>query len=145
MHEGRKRKNSKCVGMRFKAISSIFKFRHAPCLHDHVTGHVSCRHNFILETSCGAVNIRNSHFPSLRNLWRYPVGQSLDCAITGYKCPLHSHFSQPLATVNWPISPRRTYFPPQPHVAIKTKPSLNLNSQSPRRKTSKPFSPAELS
>ena len=30
-------------------ISSKFKFRHAPCLHGHVTGHAVCRHSFILE------------------------------------------------------------------------------------------------
>ena len=35
--------------MWFNAIGSIFNFRHAPCLHDHVTGHVVCRHSFILE------------------------------------------------------------------------------------------------
>ena len=34
--------------------------------HDYVTDHVVCRHNFILETICGAVNIRNSHCPTLR-------------------------------------------------------------------------------
>ena len=41
------------------------------------------------------------------NLWRSPIGQSLDCAISGYKYPVYSHFSEPLPTVNWPISPRR--------------------------------------
>ena len=35
--------------MWFNAIGSIFNFRHAPCLHDHVTGHVVCRLSFILE------------------------------------------------------------------------------------------------
>ena len=49
MHKGRKSKISKCVGMWFNAIGSILKFRHAPCLHDHATGHVVCRHSFILE------------------------------------------------------------------------------------------------
>ena len=60
------------------------------------------------------------------SLWRYPIGRSLDCDITGYKYSLHSHFSQPFATVNWPISSRRTPFSLQPHLEIKTKPSLNL-------------------
>ena len=49
LHKGRKSKNSKCVGMWFNAIGSLFKFRHAPCLHDHVTGHVVSRHSFNLE------------------------------------------------------------------------------------------------
>ena len=35
--------------MCFKEIGSIIKFRHAPCLHVHVIGHVVCRHSFILE------------------------------------------------------------------------------------------------
>ena len=49
LHKGRKSNNSKCVGTLFNAIGSIFKIRHAPCLHDHVTGHVIRRHSFILE------------------------------------------------------------------------------------------------
>ena len=49
LHKGRKRKNSKCVGMSFNAIGSNFKLRHAHCLHDHVIGHVVCRHSFIFE------------------------------------------------------------------------------------------------
>ena len=49
LQKRRKSKNSKCVGMWFNAIGSIFKFRHAPCLHDYVTGHVICRHSFSLE------------------------------------------------------------------------------------------------
>ena len=35
--------------MWFNAIGSIFKFRQAPCLHDHLTGHVVCRNSFFLE------------------------------------------------------------------------------------------------
>ena len=49
MYKGRKGKLSKCVGTWFNAIGSIFKFRRAPCLHDHVTGHVVRRHSFVLE------------------------------------------------------------------------------------------------
>ena len=59
----------------------------------------------------GAVNIRTPTFRPYENLWRSPIGQPLDCAITGYKYPVHSHFSEPLPTVNWPTSPRRNSLP----------------------------------
>ena len=79
--------------------------------YDHVTDHVIFRHNFILETICGAGNIRNSHFLTLRK----PIGQTLDCAIAGFNYPVHSHFREPLSTVNWPTSPGRNSPPLSSH------------------------------
>ena len=38
-----------------------------------------------------------------------------DCAIAGYKYPVHSHFSEPLPTVNWSVSPRRNSLPLSSH------------------------------
>ena len=70
LHKRRKRKISKCVGMWFNAIGSIFIFRHALCLHDHVTGHVVCRHSFILEL----VRERDS---IIIHLLAYPMGALL--------------------------------------------------------------------
>ena len=83
--------------------------------HDHVTDNVVYRHNFNLETIRGAVNIRTPTFRLYENLWRSPIGQSLECAITGYKYPVHSHFSELLSTVNWPISSRRNSPPLSSH------------------------------
>ena len=40
LHKGRKSKISKCVGMWFNVIGSLFNFRHAPCLQDHVISHM---------------------------------------------------------------------------------------------------------
>ena len=83
--------------------------------HDHVTDYVVCRHNIILGTIRGAVNIRTPTFRSYEDLLRSPIGQLLDCAITGYKYPVHSHFSEPLPTVNWPTSQRRNSLPLPSH------------------------------
>ena len=42
------------------------------------------------------------NFRPYENLWRSPIGQSLHCAITGYKYHALSYFREPLSTVNWP-------------------------------------------
>ena len=38
---------------------------------------------------------------------RSSIGRSLDCAIIGYKYPVHSRFANTLSTINQPTSPRR--------------------------------------
>ena len=97
--------------------------------HDHVTDHVVCRHNFILETSRGAVNIRTPTFPPYENLWCFPIGLSPDCAITGYKYVVHSLFSEPLLTVNWPTFPMRNSLPLSSHHVSGTQFLLWKNSK----------------
>ena len=54
-------------------------------------------------------------FRPYENLWRSPIRQSFDCAITGNKYSVQSHFGEPLVTVNWPTSPRRNSLPLSPH------------------------------
>ena len=58
--------------------------------HDHVTDYVVCRQNFILRTIAEKLTSETLIVRPYENLWRSPIGQSLDCTITGYKHPVHS-------------------------------------------------------
>ena len=136
----KKSKKSKWVGTWFNTIGLIFKFRHAPCLHDHVSGHVVWRMiTWLITWHVDITSFRKRtaeqltwETPTVRpdeNLWPSLIGQSIDCAITGYKYPAHFIFREPLSTVNWPTSPRRNSLPLPSHHSSKAESLLWKHSR----------------
>ena len=63
-----------------------------------------------------------------KNLSRPPIGQPLDCAITGCKHTVRSPFSERLSAVNWSISPWRNSLPLHSHHNSGAQSLLRINS-----------------